>query len=199
LTAYSAAFFQNCANFHSFGDSKFVPEFDPETFRRIVEASDAFEQADQRAELQKLIELTEKEMFTEAEPFKSLGFSDKNGVSGYYSGNVTEAEARLVDEWCISVKLSPINTRLFKTAENEFTLLVCSAEEQSERYPWLGQHEHNGVKITVKAGHLSPFMRKVAGFLQQAGEFAANETQAKMMQAYYDHFTYGNIDDHKKS
>lgn len=199
LTAYSAAFFQNCANFKSFGDTKFVPEFDVETFKQIVSYSDAYEQEEGRAELDKLINMVEKEMFSEDEPFAALGFSDKNGVSGYYSGNVTEEEAKLVDEWCQSKNLSPLNTRLFKTADKEFTLLVCSAEENKERYPLLGDHEFKDVKIQVKAGHLSPFMRKVADYLKDAEQFSANETQEKMMQAYYDHFAYGSIDDHKKS
>lgn len=199
LTAYSAAFYQNCANFKSFGDTKFVPEFGPDEFKRILELSEGYEKPETRAELDKLFSMVEKEMFTEDEPFAALGFSDKNGVSAYYSGNVTEAEAKLVDEFCIERKLSPLNTRLFKMGDKEFTLLVCSAFEDQSRFPMLGEHEFKDIKISVKAGHLSPFMLKVANYLKEAGKFAANDTQRAMMAAYYDHFAYGNIDDHKKS
>lgn len=138
-------------------------------------------------------------MFTETEPFAALGFSDKNGVSGYYSGDVTEAEARLVDKFCVDKALSPLNTRLFKTGEKELHLLTCSAVEDSSKYSYIGDHEHDGYKIKVSAGHLSPFMRKCAEHIGKAKEFAANETQAKMMEEYVEHFTYGHIDAHKRS
>jgi len=42
MTAYSACVFNNCGNFRSFGDTKFVPEFDQETFSKFVKASGAY-------------------------------------------------------------------------------------------------------------------------------------------------------------
>ena len=39
LYAYSAAVFQNCGNFKSFGDTKFVPALEPTLFRGLVEKS----------------------------------------------------------------------------------------------------------------------------------------------------------------
>lgn len=41
--AYSAAVFNNCGNFRSFGDTKFVPELDNAAFKKIFESSSAFE------------------------------------------------------------------------------------------------------------------------------------------------------------
>lgn len=41
--AYSAAVFNNCGNFRSFGDTKFVPELDSAAFKKIFESSSAFE------------------------------------------------------------------------------------------------------------------------------------------------------------
>ena len=35
---YAAAVFQNCGNFKSFGDTKFVPELHPHKFRTLVQA-----------------------------------------------------------------------------------------------------------------------------------------------------------------
>lgn len=37
--AYSAAVFNNCGNYRSFGDTKFVPELTPEKFWEVVQAS----------------------------------------------------------------------------------------------------------------------------------------------------------------
>ena len=41
--AYSSAVFNNCGNFRSFGDTKFVPELDNAAFKKIFESSSAFE------------------------------------------------------------------------------------------------------------------------------------------------------------
>ena len=41
--AYAAAVFNNCGNFKSFGDTKFVPELPTESFEKIIKASSAYE------------------------------------------------------------------------------------------------------------------------------------------------------------
>ena len=116
-----------------------MPELEPEKFKQILSLSQAYKSGAQ-AELDKIYSMVEKEMFTEREPYATLGFSDKNGVSAYYSGNVTEEEARLCDEFCIAKSLSPLNTRLFKTGEKQLHLLACSAVEDPEKYPYIGEH-----------------------------------------------------------
>jgi len=40
--AYSAAVFNNCGNFRSFGDTKFVPELPTESFELILRSCHAF-------------------------------------------------------------------------------------------------------------------------------------------------------------
>jgi len=42
MLAYTAAVFQNCGNYKSFGDTKFVPELDPEAFKKIARASEHY-------------------------------------------------------------------------------------------------------------------------------------------------------------
>jgi len=42
MLVYGASVFQNCGNFKSFGDTKFVPELEPTAFKKIVELSDAY-------------------------------------------------------------------------------------------------------------------------------------------------------------
>lgn len=39
MLAYTAAVFQNCGNYKSYGDTKFVPELDLEAFKKIARAS----------------------------------------------------------------------------------------------------------------------------------------------------------------
>lgn len=34
--AYSAGFYSNMSNYHSFGDMKFIPDLSPEVFKKIL-------------------------------------------------------------------------------------------------------------------------------------------------------------------
>lgn len=98
MLAYSAAVFTNCGNYHSFGDTKFVPEFEPETFKTIVRAAEDYDLY--KDVLEEILEKVEREVHTEDEPFSRLGFRDENnGTTSYYSSNVTKEEAKMVDEW----------------------------------------------------------------------------------------------------
>jgi dipeptidyl-peptidase-3 len=42
MLAYSSSVFDNCGNYKSFGDTKFVPQLDSEKFRSVVKASDGY-------------------------------------------------------------------------------------------------------------------------------------------------------------
>lgn len=42
MLVYSAAVFQNCGNYLSFGDTKFVPQLPKESFLKIVKASPGY-------------------------------------------------------------------------------------------------------------------------------------------------------------
>ena len=78
-------------------------------------------------EFEKLVEKIIFEVFTEDEPYSRIGFRDENnGTTSYYSSNVTSQEAKLIDEWCQEVKISPLNTRLLKLGERDFHLLIAS-------------------------------------------------------------------------
>ena len=70
LLAYSAAVFQNCGNFKSFGDTKFVPEIHPSVFRSVVS---------KHAHLLDIWEQLESEVYDESDPLGRIGFRDENG------------------------------------------------------------------------------------------------------------------------
>lgn len=116
LLAYSAAVFQNCGNYKAFGDSKFVPEISPEKLKAVVRASEAYETHSEI--IDKILELIEKEMYAEEDPYKMIGFRDANGTTSYYTSNITQAEAKRIDDFCQTQKISPLNTRLFKLRDN---------------------------------------------------------------------------------
>jgi dipeptidyl-peptidase-3 len=165
--AYSAAVFQNCGNYKAFGDTKFVPEIPPEDFRSFIQQTEAYKRHQEVVEV--IWKLIEREVYTESDPYRILGFKDNNGTTSYYSANVTSADAKKVDEFCQEKKISPLNTRLVKLQEGEYELRIASAESSAEKTPYLKTYTHtlsqeNGretITVHVKAGDFHQIMSKV--------------------------------------
>jgi len=69
------------------------------------------------------------EVYNDTEPYGRVGFRNKGGQTSYYSGNCTSEDADKLDEFCQQEKISPLNTRLFKSADDKsFELKIASAE-----------------------------------------------------------------------
>lgn len=170
FVAYSAAVFQNCGNFKSFGDTKFVPELSLDHFTAIVKASDAYKNYQQV--LDSILERIFKELYIEEDPYHQIGFRDKNGATSYYSGNVTSEDASFVDEFCQSLNLSPLNTRLFKTEDGKYELLITSAEQDQKELSQIGKHTFKDKEINVTAADFQEFMKKVVDNMQNALKYA---------------------------
>lgn len=83
-----------------------------EKFTAIVKASDAYQEHGKI--LDSIVERISKELYAEEDPYHQIGFRDKDGATSYYSGNITSEDVTFVDEFCQSIDLSPLNTRLFK-------------------------------------------------------------------------------------
>jgi dipeptidyl-peptidase-3 len=187
MLAYSAAVFQNCGNYKSFGDTKFVPELSPESFRKIVQASEGYKQ--NGVLLEKILDRIQFEVFEEHEKFAHIGFRDDNGVTNsYYSSNITKADATFIDEWCQELKLSPLNTRLLKTDENTYELLVASKDVDAKKTPYLKKYEKDGKTMYVTGQDFAVFMNEVVQSMAKAKEYTANENQLNMCKAYEEHF-----------
>jgi dipeptidyl-peptidase-3 len=90
-----AAFLQNCGNYKSFGDTKFIPELPKERFWRFITLSKAYTQEDgvTRARIDELWNLTNLELYEFAPPYYLIEMPSKGGSSSYYSSNVTQEEA----------------------------------------------------------------------------------------------------------
>lgn len=176
--AYSAAVFQNCGNFKSFGDTKFVPQISPKVFRTVVEKN---------ASLIEIWESIEHEVYFEENPLGRIGFRDEDGQTSYYTANVTSKDAKLVDDFCQSKNISPLNTRLFKGEDGSFELKICS-QQKSEKMAYLGDHDHNGTKVKVTAEDFSSFMSDVVMSMQEAVKHTANDHQKGMVTDYIEHF-----------
>lgn len=108
------------------------------------------------------MERIEFEVFEEHEKFAHIGFRDENGgVNSYYSSNITKADAEMIDAWMQELKISPLNTRLLKTDENTFELLVCSRDADDTKTPYLKKYEKDGKTMHVTGGDFSGFMGPV--------------------------------------
>lgn len=60
--------------------------------------------------------------------------------------------------------------------------------------PYLKTFDYKGIKIHVVAEDFKDIMNSVVKNLQMAKFYVANENQRKMIEAYIEHFTYGEYD-----
>ena len=189
--AYSSAVFNNCGNFRSFGDSKFVPELDQATFEKIFRAQATYQT--HQAVLDDIWNRISYEVYTEAEPHKMIGFVDKNGVTSYYTNNVTQADTQKIDAFCQANKISPLNTRLMKSADGRtFDLRIASKEVSTDRMPYLKSYTlESGETVNVTAGDFGEFMARVTENMEQAKHYTSSENQRQMLANYEEHFRYG--------
>ena len=65
--SYSAAVFQNCGNYKSFGDTKFVPELEEEKLRNLIFSSKAYEQ--HKTEVENLWQAIHTYIYNEEDPY----------------------------------------------------------------------------------------------------------------------------------
>lgn len=172
--AYSAAVFNNCGNFRSFGDTKFVPELDAVAFWKIVESCSAYQTHGDV--LDDIWGRISHEVYSEEDPHQHIGFPDKDGVTSYYSANVTTEDAKFIDEFCQAQSISPLNTRLFKSEDGKtFDLRIASAEVDIGRTPYVKSYPlDNGVTVNVTSGDFNKFMHLVTDNIQKAKYYTTN-------------------------
>ena len=175
--AYSSAVFNNCGNFRSFGDTKFVPELDSEAFVKIFKSSAAY--TTHQDVIDNIWSRISHEVYTEEDPHQHIGFPDKKGVTSYYSANVTSDDAKFIDDFCQAESISPLNTRLFKSADcKTFDLRIASHLADASRMPYLKSYSlANDVTVNVTAGDFNQIMAKVTDNMQQAKSYTASENQ----------------------
>lgn len=139
-----------------------------------------------------------------------LGYPDEGHMTTYYpdSPAITQKEIGAVSEWMEKVKLLPENTRLRKTADGVFELLIASALTD---LPAEGGDIGKETSFTVEDGVLkgktiklvygdhNKEMSKIAEFHKKAAEVAENDNQKNMQLAYAKSFESGSLLDFKDS
>jgi dipeptidyl-peptidase-3 len=193
ITCYCAAIIQNSGNYKSFGDTKIIPEISEEIFYKFISLSRCFENKQIKEKINNLWERIKKFVYNFEGIYGFLGLNPQ-GLSGFYSHDMTKEEVLLVDEFLQVIKISPLNTRIGKISNKEYIVLIASANCKKK-----STHFYNDNKIHVTYGDFAPFMRRISKSLEKAYDYAANNTQKKMIDFYLEHFYNGDIDVHKES
>ncbi|KAI4237273.1 MAG: hypothetical protein LQ349_001990 [Xanthoria aureola] len=202
---YATQFLGNLGNYKGFGDSKFIPRCSPETI-------EAFASAVPKAKEALEVNRVSVAAFyaTTDEPAKMhLGFPDKGHLSAYYphSPDITQDEIEQISAFIAEKKLLPENTRLKKTKEGNFQLLIASG--LSKPPPEGGDAgpdtvfdlngKLQGKKLELVYGDHIEELAKIALHIKKAGLNAANDTQKQMMDEYAKSFGSGSLNAFKKS
>lgn len=128
ILIYIAAVIDNSGNYKSFGDSKFVPECSPQTFQKFFLLTPYW--SCHKEEFNKIYDLIRTQVFHYDSPYGLIDFSDKNGTTGYYSKNITFADAEKIKEILIKKGLRAENNRLTKQDESHYTVKIASIEKK---------------------------------------------------------------------
>lgn len=193
---YAAQFLGNLGNYKSFGDSKFVPRIDAKRLAALAKVSSA---------AQKLHESFKDAIYTGDDMAKlHLGYPSAGHVSTYYpdSPDITKEEIAGVSDFLESKGLLPENTRVKKTSDGFEVLIASGLYDPSPEQRDLKEDEWtmgDGKKVRLVFGDYAKEMRTITKHFEKAKEYAANETQAKMMEEYAKSFRTGSLEAFKES
>lgn len=199
LTAYldyAAQFLGNSGNYKSFGDSKFIPRCDERVFLKLAAVS---------PEAEAFYKATNGAIFSsDKQSLMHLGYPEKGHMTTYYpdSSDITQAEIEAVSAWMEKNSLLPENTRLRKTANEGYEILIASTVTT---VPSAGGDIGKDTQFTVEDGALrgktiklvygdySAEMKTIAGYIKKAAENSDNETQKSMHLGYAKSFDEGSL------
>ncbi|KAI9819888.1 MAG: hypothetical protein M1827_006458 [Pycnora praestabilis] len=198
---YAAQFLGNCGNYKSFGDSKFVPRVSPKVFEALAATS---------PKSQILYARTEGTIFGHHDPgLMHLGYTENGHMTTYYpdSPTITKDDISIIGDFLEQKKLLPENTRLKKNKSGDFDLLIASAithpphdaSDVGDVTEWELEGKLKGKKLRLIFGDHQEEMAKIALNIKRAEQSAANETQAKMHEAYAKSFGTGSLEAFKQS
>ena len=199
---YSAMFLGNCGNYKGFGDAKFIPRCEEKAFAALAASS---------PEAESHFKATNGAIFSSNNSgLMHLGFLDDGHVTTYYpdSKGITQAEISAVSEWMREQKLLPENTRLRKTADGTFELLIASAVTDvpvdggdigKESVFDVKSGQLKGSTIKLVYGDYSKEMAIIAAYHKKAAENSANDNQKQMQLAYANSFESGSLEAYKNS
>lgn len=199
---YAAQFLGNCGNYKGFGDAKFVPRADPKAFAALASVS---------SEAEVHYKATKGAIFSNDPPgIMHLGYLDDGHMTTYYpeSPKITKQDIEAIKEFLEQKELMPENTRLHKTADGNFDLLIASAvtnipKEGGDIGPENVFKIQNGPlkghTLTLRYGDYSKLMELIARCHKKAAENSENQNQKNMQLEYVKSFSSGSMQAFKES
>ena len=200
---YAAQFLGNLGNYKSFGDSKFVPRAQAATLEALARLS---------PRTQELYARFRASIFGDTSNHAKamlLGYPDQGHVSTYYPDGqtTTKDEITAVGDFLAAKGLLPENTRLRKTEQGFEALVASAVAEPSEAErdvkdgtEWtLADGELAGKTVKLVFGDHGTEMKTIAECIAEAKKHAANETEARMLDAYAQSFRTGSLEAFKES
>lgn len=190
---YAAQFLGNCGNFKSFGDTKFVPRLPERQFKALASIApngiELWEKAKKAGGVYAGENAKEEELL--------LGYQDGGHVTGYYpdSPTITKDEITTVSQFLEFKKLLPENTRIRKTNDGNFEVLIASGETKPTNTDIDGSAFmlETGAKLSVVFGDYQREMMTISHALEQAAKYAANDTEKRMLAKYVESFKTGSM------
>lgn len=183
---FAAMFYGNHGNYLSFGDSKFVPSLPQDAFRKV------FEKAAMSTKHMLMLDQMLPQVYSTDEHCRILGYPGE-GVSTYFSPNVTKDDVERAQRFMDSLGIQPYNTRLFKRGAH-LRILIASSKKRR-----IQEHMFEGKLFSVEYGDHAEHVAKIVAALRQAIKYAADDNQRRMIANYVVHFETGGVDYHKES
>lgn len=198
---YATQFLGNLGNYKGFGDVKFIPRCAPEVIQTI---------ASKVPNAKNLCEKCISAMYadTERPGLMHFGFPGEGHMSCYYpdSPDITKQEIAQVGDFLAKKKLLPENTRLRKTEDGNYEVLIASALSTPDANPEVSKSLGNGdvtwsieegplrgARLTLVYADHQEQMAKACENIKRAGQYAANEVQKNMMAEYAESFSSGSL------
>ena len=92
-----------------------------------------------------------------------------------------------------------MNTRVRKDGPNDFTLLIASADRNTNVKEETLSINGQTVTLKLEYGDHSEALRRAADALKKAKEYAANDHQASALSCYIQSFETGDVEAHKEA
>jgi dipeptidyl-peptidase III len=193
---YAAQFLGNSGNYKSFGDSKFIPRCDETTLSALAATS---------PEAEAFYKATKGAILSCDKPgLMHLGYPEKGHLTTYYPdcSDITKAEIDAISAWMESKGLLPENTRLRKSDNGAYEILIASA---ATTIPSEGGDIGKDIEFSIEDGLLkgktvklvygdyATEMTAITEYIKQAAQNGDNDTQTKMYEAYAKSFEEGSL------
>ncbi|KAB2576075.1 Dipeptidyl peptidase 3 [Lasiodiplodia theobromae] len=196
---YAAQFLGNAGNYKSFGDSKFIPRLESRQLKALATLT---------PESLQLYEKFKNDIFADKHVgTMHLGYPDAGHLSTYYpdSPDITKEEITIISDFLENKRLLPENTRIRKTKDGFDVLIASSLDSPSQdqrdikESEWELDGKLKGKKLKLVFGDYSKEMATIADAIKKARQYASNDTEKSMLDAYEKSFTTGSLEAYKDS